>query len=223
MSPSAVSTTADWSGNIFAELEVKIGHLKHCSGKHFIFHQASFSNHSVMYHVIGKFIFPNKDLEQIKTLAGKAFQQENITRREIPLRLVTRYNIAQQNKDIALNILRNKMRVFELMTGGDAEVVNQKTEDSSEEATESSSEEHEATVQDKLKKYSDDHLSFEEISMPEIEVTVYFMGKNGKLGEVETRVKLKRVMRYQHLSRDFVDEKDYPPSQEYFLYADDKV
>ena len=29
--------------------------------------------------------------------------------------------------------------------------------------------------------------------------------------------------RYQHLTRDFVDEKDYPPTQEYFLYSDDKV
>ena len=46
------------------------------------------------------------------------------------------------------------------------------------------------------------------------------MGRDGKLGEVETRIKLKRVMRYQHLSRDFVDEKDYLPSQE---YANEKV
>ena len=39
----------------------------------------------------------------------------------------------------------------------------------------------------------------------------------------DTQMKLSRVMRYQHLGRDYVDEDDYPPSQEYFLYADSKV
>eukprot|EP00092_Neocalanus_flemingeri_P013687 GFUD01014760.1.p1 GENE.GFUD01014760.1~~GFUD01014760.1.p1 ORF type:complete len:1163 (-),score=280.67 GFUD01014760.1:114-3602(-) len=188
VSPS-VTSAGEWNGNVFAELE------------------ASFSNPSLMYHVIGKFVFPDEDLEEIRKLASKAFHQETITRTDIPLRLVT----------------RNKMKVFDLMTGGDLEVVNLKSKNDSEEASESSSEEMEGSrVQDKLKKYSDDHFTFEEISMPEIEVTAFFMGKEGKIGAVETRVKLKRVMRYQHLSRDFVDEKDYPPSQEYFLYADDK-
>ena len=31
------------------------------------------------------------------------------------------------------------------------------------------------------------------------------------------------LFRYHHLQRDSVDEKDYPPSQEYFLYADNQV
>ena len=115
------------------------------------------------------------------------------------------------------------MRVFDLMTGGDLDVVNHHGKDEIDDGAEPSTQDNEATVQDKLKKYSDDHFTFDEISMPEIEVTAYFMGRDGKLGEVETRIKLKRVMRYQHLSRNFVDEKDYPPSQEYFLYANEKV
>ena len=117
------------------------------------------------------------------------------------------------------------MRVYDLMTGGDLEVINLPGVSESGQVTETSSKENESscTVQDKLKKYSDDHLTFDEISMPEIEVTAYFMGREGTLGTVETRMKLKRVMRYQHLSRDFVDEKDYPPAQEYFLYANEKV
>ena len=112
------------------------------------------------------------------------------------------------------------------MTGGDLEVINLPGVGQSGEVAETSSTKENVatcTVQDKLKKYSDDHLTFDEISMPEIEVTAYFMGREGTLGKVETKMKLKRVMRYQHLSRDFVDEKDYPPSQEYFLYANEKV
>ena len=52
--------------------------------------QASFSKPALMYHAIGKFIFPDKDLENIRVLAKKAFQQENLIRSEIPLRLITR-------------------------------------------------------------------------------------------------------------------------------------
>jgi hypothetical protein len=29
--------------------------------------------------------------------------------------------------------------------------------------------------------------------------------------------------RFHSLMRDYVDEEDYPPSQEYFLYADSQV
>ena len=116
------------------------------------------------------------------------------------------------------------MRVFDLMTGGDLEVTSHQSVDEAEDGDEVLANNENVsvstcTVQDKLKKYSDDHFTFDEISMPEIEVTAYFMGREGKLGEVETKIKLKRVMKYQHLSRDFVEEKDYPPSQEYFLYA----
>jgi len=71
VSPCVV-TDNDWNGNIFAELE------------------ASFGNPTCMYHAIGKFIFPPKDLEELRALAKRAFQQENLTRSEIPLRLITR-------------------------------------------------------------------------------------------------------------------------------------
>merc|ERR1719438_158357 len=53
--------------------------------------------------------------------------------------------------------------------------------------------------------------------MPEIEVEVSI----NDCPQVEkARMKLKRVIRFNHLSRDFVDEDDYPPTQEYFLYSD---
>ena len=110
------------------------------------------------------------------------------------------------------------------MTGGDLEVINHCGDAEAVDDAEMLPKDTKANcTKDKLKKYSDDHLTFDEISMPEIEVIAYFLGREGRLGKVETKVKLKRVMRYQHLSRDFVDEKDYPPSQEYFLYANEKV
>ena len=73
----------------------------------------------------------------------------------------------------------------------------------------------------RLKKFSDHHLSFEEICMPEIEVTCYYGDEETMIGEVQTTMKLRRVMEYQHLSTDI--EEDYPQNQEYFLYSDDKV
>ena len=44
--------------------------------------------------------------------------------------------------------------------------------------------------------YSDENLTFEDIAMPEVEVTVYF-GKNLEeaLGKLDTRIKIKRVIR----------------------------
>ena len=59
------------------------------------YHQASFSNRSLQYHVIAKFAFPKKDLDKIKDLAKKAFQKEektlsNNTYTSIPLRILTR-------------------------------------------------------------------------------------------------------------------------------------
>lgn len=75
---------------------------------------------------------------------------------------------------------------------------------------------------DKLKKFSDDHLSYEDICMPEIEVTCFYEADDEiRIGEVQTTMKLRRVMEYQHLSTDI--EEDYPQNQEYLLYTDDKV
>ena len=36
-------------------------------------------------------------------------------------------------------------------------------------------------------------------------------------------MKLKRTIRYHHLTRDLVDENSYPPTQEYILYSHNKV
>ena len=50
----------------------------------------------------------------------------------------------------------------------------------------------------------------------EVEVTVDY---GAGIEPVETKMKLKRVIRYQHLARDMVDEDGYPPTQEYMLYS----
>ena len=43
---------------------------------------------------------------------------------------------------------------------------------------------------EKLKKFSDDHLSFEDISMPEIEVTCFYEAEDEiRIGEVQTTMK----------------------------------
>ena len=112
---------------------------------------------------------------------------------------------------------RNKMKIWDLMTRID--------EDSAKAQRFSDLEDDEFPDNcpgDKLKKFSDDHLSFEDICMPEIEVTCFYAdeGEN-RIGEVQTTMKLRRVMEYQHLSTDI--EEDYPQNQEYLLYTDDKV
>ena len=115
------------------------------------------------------------------------------------------------------------MTVFDLMTGGDEENINQAP---TEERKAPLRRDVSMDVKDKIEFYSDFDSTYENIAMPEVPVTVYFEGKNGKQCGVEcvtTKMKLARVLRYQHLGRDFVDEEDYPPSQEYFLYADRKV
>merc|ERR1712025_1467366 len=84
----------------------------------------------------------------------------------IPLRIVT----------------KNAMTVFDLMSNGE----------------QSSAEEPDldlkcsSSIKEKLKKYSDDHLKFGQIASQEIEVTVYFADKETKIGEVDTKMKLKR-------------------------------
>ena len=115
------------------------------------------------------------------------------------------------------------MTVFDLMTGGDEEHhINQ--EPTLERKPTMRNKVAMENVKDKIEFYSDYDLRFQDIAMPEVPVTVYYEGKDGqRLGAVDTKMKLGRVLRYQHLGRDFVDEDDYPPSQEYFLYADNQV
>jgi len=175
-----LTDSPQWNGSIFGELE------------------ASFSNPSLCYHAIGRFVFDPKDIGRIKQLASN--------KPRMPMRIVT----------------REKMTVFDLMTGGDEENVNQKSTVERKPPMRRSVDKE--NVKDKIEFYSDFDLSFGDIAMPEIPVTVYYEGKDGtRLGEVDTKMKLGRVLRYQHLGRDFVDEDDYPPSQEYFLYADNQV
>jgi len=174
-----ITNSPDWSGSFFAELE------------------ASFSNPSLCYHAIGRFVIKPSDLEQIRQLASGCLT--------CPMKIIT----------------RKKMTVFDLMTGGDEENINQPSSSKRRVFQKNLSKED---IQDKLEFYSDYDLNYHDIAMPEVPVTVYYESKNGNnLGEINTNMKLARVLRYQHLGRDFVDEDDYPPSQEYFLYADDKT
>ena len=76
------------------------------------------------------------------------------------------------------------------------------------------------SIREKLEKYGDSYLPYRDIAMPELRVDVSVQGCEEA---VTVKMKLKRVIRYQHLTRDFVDEADYPPTQEYFLYSDKTV
>ena len=77
------------------------------------------------------------------------------------------------------------------------------------------------SIKKKLEENNESHLSYEQIAMPEIEVEVSMMNDCPQVEKA--RMKLKRVIRFNHLTRDFVDEDDYPPTQEYFLYSDKTV
>eukprot|EP00092_Neocalanus_flemingeri_P000078 GFUD01000080.1.p1 GENE.GFUD01000080.1~~GFUD01000080.1.p1 ORF type:complete len:1171 (-),score=266.56 GFUD01000080.1:163-3675(-) len=168
----------EWSGSIFAELET------------------SFSNPSLCYHALGRFVFDSKDIKKIQEISSG----------KLLLRIVT----------------REKMTVYDLMTGGDKENINQTpTQERKPSSRKNLAMEN---IKDKIEFYSDSDFHYQDIAMPEVSVTVFYETKDGKIqGEVDTKMKLGRVLRYQHLGRDFVDEDDYPPSQEYFLYADDKT
>ena len=118
-----------------------------------------------------------------------------------------------------------EMTVFELMTGGDqgANFINQANSEEGEDQADvryQSKRERRKSIREKLEKYGDSYLPYRDIAMPELRVEVSVQGCD----DVEVvKMKLKRVIRYQHLTRDFVDEADYPPTQEYFLYSDKTV
>ena len=109
------------------------------------------------------------------------------------------------------------MRVFDLLTSCDDSHSKSESEEEQGPRTRAQS------VRDKIDKYSDSDLSYDQIAMPEIEVSVYFVDNEEKLGTVDTVAKVKRVLRYHHLARCEVDDKDYPANQEYFLYSCGKV
>ena len=164
--------------------------------------EASFAVPSLRYHAIGKFSFAPEDVEKVTRLAGQC-----------PGGLL-RITTCQQ------------MSVFELMTGGDqgANFINQTNTEEQEDQVDvryqSECVMRRKSIREKLEKYGDSYLPYSDIAMPEVRVEVTMQGCD----EVETvKMKLKRVIRYQHLTRDFVDEADYPPTQEYFLYSDKTV
>jgi len=189
VSPSIIDD--DWDGSIFAEL------------------QASFSNPSLRYHAIGKFVF--NDSFRIKMIETAKLAK------------VTKYS------DVMKIHTLKKMTVFDLMTGGDesGKYVNQKSQSSDEADAmclkKVTREEKENALKSKLEQYNDSNLKYEDIAMPEIDVIAFFGDDGSKVDTcVHAKMKIKRVIRFQHLTRDFVDEKDYSPTQEYFLYSDEK-
>ena len=154
----------NWDGSIFAEL------------------QASFSNPSLRYHAIGKYMFNSHYCNAIKEASKQAFVTEN------------------------LNVMRiqtvKKMKVFDLMTGGDesGKYVNQ-TSCNGDQVDHGSSkkptrEERVNAVKAKLEEYNDSNLNYEDIAMPEIEVLVYFGNQESAIERgIRAKIKLKRVIR----------------------------
>jgi len=70
-------------------------------------------------------------------------------------------------------------------------------------------EEKSKALKAKLEEYNDGNLSYRDIAMPELEVLVYFGSSPGAEEQaVQASMKLKRVIRYHHLTRDYVDEND---------------
>lgn len=114
------------------------------------------------------------------------------------------------------------MRVFDLLTTS-SDDSHSKSDSEDEPAPRPRSRGESKSVREKIEKYSDSDLGYDQIAMPEIEVSVYFVDKEEKLGTVDTVAKVKRVLRYQSLARCEVDDKDYPANQEYFLYSCGKV
>ena len=159
--------------------------------------EASFSNTSLSYHAVASFRFSDADLGELVLAGCKAQQKEAELEKPLPMRIIT----------------KEKMRVFELMTGNDEENINQQDKvDHSFKRSES--------MVEKLKQFKDDSVGYGAIAMPEVEVIVYYGDSlENSIGKVETKMKLKRVIRYQHLARDYVDEDDFPPTVEYMLYS----
>ena len=118
---------------------------------------------------------------------------------------------------------RKKMRVFDLLTTSSEEIHPHPKSVSEDKFDFPESRRNSYSIKDKIDQYSDYDLAYDQIAMPEIEVEVYFVDKEKRLGSLDTVAKVKRVLRYHHLARSRVDEKDYPANQEYFLYSDGKV
>ena len=185
--------TPEWDGRIFADLE------------------ASFSQPSLRYHCVGNFMFGKGSRAKIKRLAqaksGKGDQSKPVLRMKTV----------------------EKMTVFDLMTGGDAGAKHVNQEEKKSRVQDrvdgpsggQRSRAMKLSVKDKINRHNDNQMTYENIAMPEVDVDVFYDDDEEHF--VRAKMKLKRVLRYHHLTRDYVDEKDYPPTQEYFLYSDQKV
>ena len=142
-----------WDGSAFAEL------------------QASFTNPSLRYHAIGKFMFNSANYKSITAAARQSAVTENVN----VMKIVT----------------VEKMTVFDLMTGGDdsgryvnqTSVVGDDVDEGSDKKT--SREEKVNAVRAKLEEYNDSNLKYENIAMPEIDVVVYF--NSGNSNELKNR------------------------------------
>ena len=167
--------------------------------------EASFAEPSLRYHCVGRFMFSRDDLSSIVRLAERSQQ---VGPRMPLLRIKT----------------VEKMKVFDLMTKHLVNKPNTRNTGDRDQTDDDSGVRtfhRTKSIKQKLDRHNDNKLKYEDIAMPEVEVEVFF--DNDEASALRAKMKLKRVMRFQHLSRDFVDEADYPPTQEYFLYADQQV
>lgn len=198
VSPCSLENYKDWlqDGFIFAELEASFSRVR--QGR--------------QYHAVGLFCVREEDRAKILEIAHKARAETLRTNKSkvsgityLPLRLKT----------------VSEMTVFDLMTGSAAEQEDIKPARSkstkygkkSEKGSQKKSDH--PGIGDYLEKYSDHWMQYKEIHMPEVQVEVYYSHSL----ITTANLKLRRVIRYHHLARDFIDEVDYPPTQEYLLYS----
>lgn len=156
--------------------------------------EASFALPSLRYHCIGRYAFHEEDRDRILDMA--------------------RFT---EDKVIKIKTME-KMKVFDLMTGD--ELINKPDDEVDSGCHQSHGEKRkeERKIQKQLDLYGDQNIKYHDIAMKEVRVKVFLDGEESN--GVEARMKLKRIIRYHHLTRDHVDEDDYPPTQEYFLYSD---
>jgi len=206
VSPCSIEQYPSWDGFLFGELE------------------ASFIE-SRQYHAIGLFCVRAEDRERLKELAEKAQEkakEQDIT--YVPLKFK----------------MLKKTTIFEVMTGSTSETVNQDDEDEvdgnireirnesigpiSDDMDQAGSghrksfkrtDSVKSTVKESLQKFCDLELDYCMINMPELDVEFSYSPSL----KMKAKLKLRRVIRYHHLGRDFVDESDYPANCEYILYS----
>jgi len=191
VSPCSIESYPDWNddGFLFAEL------------------QASFME-TRQNHAIGLFCVRDKDRDELVKLAEKAEEKRmGLNVRYCPLKFK----------------LIKKMTIFNVMTGSNNSAQQKGVQDEIEDEVDGGifnhrqSFSHKSTRSTKqsLEKYSDKDVDYHGITLPELDVEFSY----GPGLTYEGKLKLRRVIRYHHLARDFVDEKDYPANNEYIMYS----